>query len=239
MAKYLLSVMLQTCPIPAGIFGPSMVIGAALGRLLGEIYSYFVHVNSVASFALVGASAMTANITRTISICVVLFELTGQTEYMIPTFLATMISYGIGQLTTLGFFDNALANKKLPYLPLLKTPDFYQKTASDVSEHIEHLLSSTSTIKDGFLLLNRFTNVNKLSFIPVVDSRNNMLLTGAIQMNRLISYLRRMAEIENDVAKKKEVMDILAFVDELEFSEGQVTFGKISPSLNLICRNWL
>jgi len=35
--KFILTILASTLPIPAGIFGPSFVLGAAIGRFIGEI----------------------------------------------------------------------------------------------------------------------------------------------------------------------------------------------------------
>lgn len=74
----------MSCPIPAGIFAPSVCIGALVGRIYGEIISDIFptyleeeHI-SPGVFALVGAAALGSCVTRTTSIAIIIYELSGQ-----------------------------------------------------------------------------------------------------------------------------------------------------------------
>ena len=67
----------------------AFAIGAGIGRLIGE----FLNLTMAAAlgsyitpggYALVGAAAFTAGCTGTVSIAVIVFELTSQLSYMIP-----------------------------------------------------------------------------------------------------------------------------------------------------------
>ena len=81
--------------IPAGLFIPSMAVGAIFGRLLGialqqlaynnpEVYPFSEYCTAAADcitpgfYAMVGAAAVLAGVTRmTVSLVVIMFELTG------------------------------------------------------------------------------------------------------------------------------------------------------------------
>jgi chloride channel 2 len=73
--KVLLTVFSITLPIPAGVFVPALAIGAVLGRFIGEI-SYLVFGADImpSGYASVGAAAMAAAITRTISSGIIMLE---------------------------------------------------------------------------------------------------------------------------------------------------------------------
>ena len=53
-----------TAPIPAGVFGPFMMMGAILGRVYGESMSILFGVTNIAKFAVAGAAAVSAMSTR-------------------------------------------------------------------------------------------------------------------------------------------------------------------------------
>lgn len=53
-----------TSPIPAGVFGPFMLLGAVLGRAYGESLSLFFGVTNIGKFAVAGSAAVSAMSTR-------------------------------------------------------------------------------------------------------------------------------------------------------------------------------
>lgn len=66
-------------------------------------------------YALVGASAMLAGVSRmTLSLVVVIFELTGRLEYLLPVMLAVIASKWVGDV--LGR-DSTLAQRCVPPSP--------------------------------------------------------------------------------------------------------------------------
>lgn len=75
--------------VPSGIIIPALVGGALFGRLVGQ----WVTTISPGIFAMVGAAAFLAGVTRmTISLCVIMFELTGELEYTIPHMIAILVA---------------------------------------------------------------------------------------------------------------------------------------------------
>ncbi|KAF2816705.1 chloride channel-like protein 3 [Mytilinidion resinicola] len=73
--------------VPSGIIIPALVGGALFGRLVGQ----WVPTISPGIFAMVGAAAFLAGVGRmTISLCVIMFELTGELEYTLPHMIAIL-----------------------------------------------------------------------------------------------------------------------------------------------------
>lgn len=90
------------CKVPAGIFVPSMAIGASFGRMVGilvqALHQRFPDSQFFAScepdvpcitpgtYALLGAGAALSGIMHlTISVTVIMYELTGALTYILPT----------------------------------------------------------------------------------------------------------------------------------------------------------
>lgn len=90
------------CKVPAGIFVPSMAIGASFGRMVGilvqalhEAYPkarFFVACEpdipciTPGTYAFLGAAAALSGIMHiTVSVVVIMFELTGALTYILPT----------------------------------------------------------------------------------------------------------------------------------------------------------
>ncbi len=64
-----------------------------------------------------GAAAFSGAVTHTISISVIVFEMTGQITHCIPVLIAVLISNAIASLLQPSCYDSIIMIKKLPYLP--------------------------------------------------------------------------------------------------------------------------
>jgi len=85
--KFLFTVICVGLPIGAGIFTPCFALGAGVGRLMGEImHSMLAPAVKIVpgGYAVVGAAALASGVTRTFSTAVIVFELTGQLNHMLP-----------------------------------------------------------------------------------------------------------------------------------------------------------
>ena len=93
--KFFLTILAVSCPIPSGVFTPTFVLGAAIGRLYGLMVGYFfdLQVAQQGVYAIIGAAAMTASVTRTTSVAIIVFEMGVQLSQMVPVLLAVLVSY--------------------------------------------------------------------------------------------------------------------------------------------------
>jgi H+/Cl- antiporter ClcA len=95
--------------IPAGLFVPSLFIGGCFGRILGALLKHLGMFGAgevlvePGVYAMVGAGAMLAGVSRmTISLTVVLFELTGGLTYIVPFMLSVLTAKWVGDYVTKG-----------------------------------------------------------------------------------------------------------------------------------------
>ncbi|CAG8544340.1 4591_t:CDS:10 [Diversispora eburnea] len=101
--------------VPAGIFIPSMVVGATFGRFLGlcakslhDAYPDFPMFSSCkpdvscvtpGMYAFLGAAAALSGIMHlTVCVVVIMFELTGALTYILPTMITLMVTKTVGDL---------------------------------------------------------------------------------------------------------------------------------------------
>ena len=106
MAIFSLVYFATTCfvygiSVPAGLFIPSMMSGAAMGRLFGELVSQAAGEENTdpGLFALCGAAAMLGGVTRmTISLCAIMLELTNDITLALPMVLALAASKAAGDM---------------------------------------------------------------------------------------------------------------------------------------------
>ncbi len=75
IGKSILTILAISIAIPSGIFLPIFAIGAAYGRLFGELFRIMFGEGIVAGgYAVIGAAAFTASCTGTVSTAVIIFE---------------------------------------------------------------------------------------------------------------------------------------------------------------------
>ena len=64
-----------------------------------------------------GAAAFSSGVTHSISICVIISEMTGQISHIVPIMIAVLVSNAISTLLQPSLYDSIIMIKKLPYLP--------------------------------------------------------------------------------------------------------------------------
>lgn len=112
--------------VPSGLFVPSLLTGAAFGRLFGEIMYHYVDpwlpwqtVALPEHYALVGSVAFLSGAGRiTISLAVILMEATGDAVFGLPLFLASMCARWTGNAFGHGIYDMHIVEMK--HIPLLE-----------------------------------------------------------------------------------------------------------------------
>jgi len=108
-------------PIPAGLFIPCFVIGSCFGRLYGELLQHVFGSTIVpGGYAVVGAAAFTAGVTRALSCAVIIFEVTGQLHHMVPTLIAVLLAVIVGNVINRPIYDTLVIMKDLPYMPHMR-----------------------------------------------------------------------------------------------------------------------
>lgn len=89
LVKLVLTIVTFGAKVPSGVIIPALDAGALFGRLIGQIVTDI----SPGIFAMVGAAAFLAGVSRmTISLCVIMFELTGELEYVLPHMIAILVA---------------------------------------------------------------------------------------------------------------------------------------------------
>ncbi|KAI5275816.1 hypothetical protein E4T47_01241 [Aureobasidium subglaciale] len=116
LAKLVLTIITFGIKVPSGVIIPALDAGALFGRLLGQ----YVNGISPGIFAMVGAAAFLAGVSRmTISLCVIMFELTGELEYVIPHMIAILVAKWVADaLGKEGVYDLAQNVLGHPFLDL-------------------------------------------------------------------------------------------------------------------------
>lgn len=195
---FFFSIVASTIPVPSGIFIPVFKIGAAFGRLVGEmVHMWFpmgVRYGGILSpiipggYAVVGAAAFSGAVTHTISVGVIVFEMTGQITHLVPIMIASLISNAVAALLQPSMYDSIILIKKLPYLP-----DLLPSSSAMYSICVENfMVREVKYIWRGitYSKLKDVLKKNKhLRGLPLVDSPDNMVLLGSVQRYELIKLI--------------------------------------------------
>ena len=120
--------------IPAGIILPSMAIGALYGRAMGIVMEIWqghypnalmfatcepdIPCITPGTYAIIGAASALGGVTRmTVSIVVIMFELTGALTYVLPIMIAVMVSKWVGDaFGKRGIYETWIHFNEYPFL---------------------------------------------------------------------------------------------------------------------------
>ena len=116
--KLILTIITFGCKVPSGVIIPALDAGALFGRLVGYTLPYTPNDVSPGIFALVGAAAFLAGVSRmTISLAVIMFELTGELSYVVPHMLAILVAKWVADaISAEGVYDLAQTVLGHPFL---------------------------------------------------------------------------------------------------------------------------
>uniref|UniRef100_A0A3P8QYU0 Chloride channel protein n=1 Tax=Astatotilapia calliptera TaxID=8154 RepID=A0A3P8QYU0_ASTCA len=195
--KFWMSAVATTMPVPCGAFMPVFLIGAAFGRLVGEIMATMfpdgIHAaGSVypivpGGYAVVGAAALSGAVTHTVSTAVIVFELTGQISHILPVMIAVILANAVAQALQPSLYDSIIRIKKLPYLPELGMGhhEKYNIRVEDIMVRDVRYITLNSSYRD----LQEMLMTGQLKTLALVESRDSMILLGSIERLQLQSLL--------------------------------------------------
>lgn len=182
--KTIFTAVALSLPIPAGVYTPIFATGSLMGRFYGELTGLFFHSVKPGAYAVAGAAAFASGCTRTIASAVIVFEVTGQLEYLLPVLISVLLSYTVSKAFSVSVYDLTLRIGAFPYVPFAEIQTC-RKIAEDVMKTEIHFLSSHSTYKD----LQSALDESDLNHIPVVKSTEDRSLVGSISRRALETFI--------------------------------------------------
>lgn len=207
VVRLFLVIISYGCKVPAGIFVPSMAIGASFGRVVGIIVqalhdwypdSAFFGACSPdgecitpGTFALLGAAAALSGIMHiTVSVVVIMFELTGALTYILPTMIVVgstkaVNSYFHGG----GIADRMIAFNGFPFLDTKEESNLHVPVSKPMTPANDLTLLSARghTIAE----LENMLSSSPYSGFPVITDRNTRTVLGYIGRTELIYALQK------------------------------------------------
>ncbi|XP_062396516.1 H(+)/Cl(-) exchange transporter 6 isoform X2 [Sardina pilchardus] len=133
---FLLACWTYGVSVPSGLFVPSLLCGASLGRLVANVLkiNLGMHIYS-GTFALIGAAAFLGGVVRmTISLTVILIESTNEITYGLPIMITLMVAKWTGDFFNEGIYDIHIQLKGVPLLEWETEVEMDKLTASDIMD---------------------------------------------------------------------------------------------------------
>ncbi|EGC37379.1 hypothetical protein DICPUDRAFT_150047 [Dictyostelium purpureum] len=180
--------------ISSGTFVPMIVIGAAYGRAVGVIMSYIIPNSTIdpGVYAIMGAAAFMGGVSRlTVSLTVILIEITNQLQYLLPIMLTVMTAKWVADALIHPLFDILIQMKYIPYLEPHPSKEMKLMMCKHIMAKKPVYLCETSTI--GEIL--RVLKETRHNGFPVVNNHDDRLVKGLLLRTQLLMILERVSDV--------------------------------------------
>ncbi|KDR75843.1 hypothetical protein GALMADRAFT_248571 [Galerina marginata CBS 339.88] len=208
--------------LPAGIFIPTLGVGACAGRIMGIAMQWLQMKYPNSSlfhgcggdvdcivpglYAMVGAAAALSGVTRTtVSLAVIMFELTDTLTYAVPVMLSVLVAKTVADaLEPKGIYDLVIELSQLPYLDSKHEYLWGNLQINDVtSRDVEVIrLDRKNTVKSlKSQLINLTSSGAEDTGLPILRGDTNddgFRMVGYIGSNELEHALSLVAEDTDD-----------------------------------------
>ncbi|TKA77113.1 hypothetical protein B0A49_01406 [Cryomyces minteri] len=237
------------CKVPAGIFVPSMAIGASFGRMVGILVQalhesfpdsrFFsacqpdVPCITPGTYAFLGAGAALSGIMHiTVSVVVVMFELTGALTYILPT----MIVVGVTKAVSDRFGKGGIADCMIWFNGF---PFLDNKEEHTFGVPVSQVMTSSMTLlsASGLELRNveKIVDESKFQGFPIVEDHASKTLLGYIGRTELryaVDRAKRDQTATRPAITPSTVSPAISFdTIDATFSQMSVDFSKfIDPT---------
>ncbi|EAZ63070.2 voltage-gated chloride channel [Scheffersomyces stipitis CBS 6054] len=197
IARMGLTIITYGCKVPAGIFVPSMAAGATFGRALGIIVNYFYQEHKDSSifstcpangrciipgtYAFLGAAAGLSGITDlTVTVVIIMFELTGALRFILPTMIVVAITKAINDKWGHGgIADQMIKFNGLPHIDAKEEFTFDTTVESAMSTVV---VTFPCDIQEAITLEQLKQTLSKTTFrgYPLIQSSANPKIVGFV-----------------------------------------------------------
>lgn len=184
------SAMIAGSTLVSGLMVPFLIVGASYGRLVGVLMkTYVVPATTVIEpglYALIGATSFFGGVSRmTISLSVIMLEITGDMTLLLPIMIAAMVAKWVGDRFTHSLYDLLIGIQSIPFLESEPAQLFNILDVSQVMSRNVRSFVVIPKIRDIVEMLQTTTHHG----FPVVDTPNQPRLKGTILRTQLLVLL--------------------------------------------------
>lgn len=217
---YFLGVITYGIAIPSGLFIPVILAGACYGRLVGRFFESMSSLDT-GLFSLLGAASFLGGTMRmTVSLCVILLELTNDLLLLPLVMLVLLISKTAADTFNQGVYDQILKIKGLPYLEAHAEPYMRYLVAGDVVSGPLVLFSGVEKVGNILHAL-RTTGHNGFPVIDEPPFSEAPELCGLVLRSHLLVLLKGKNFMRERVVSGREVLQKFAAFDFAKAGSGK------------------
>ena len=229
-AQFCLTILAYSAGAPGGLFAPALVLGSALGYLVGVGEVAIIHSESPYTFAFAGMSAFFTAVVRVpVTAIIIIFEMTADFNLVLPLMITSAVAYIVAESFAPGsLYQHLLEASGIELTEEHPQNDFMsQLTADDVMESRVETLNSNLTLPEviqamsrshhrGFPVVDdgKLVGIITQSDIPQDGAQNSKLLLQDIMTPQPIS-----------VCLNTSLADVLYLLNRYQLSRLPVTEG--------------
>ncbi|GAY42558.1 hypothetical protein CUMW_067830 [Citrus unshiu] len=196
---YTLAVVTFGIAVPAGQFVPGIMIGSTYGRLVGMfVVNFYKKLNiEEGTYALLGAASFLGGSMRmTVSLCVIMVEITNNLKFLPLIMLVLLISKAVGDAFSEGLYEEQAHLRGVPLLESRPKYKMRQMTAKEACG-AQKVVSLPRIIKVADVV--SILRTNKHNGFPVIDhSRNGeRLVIGLVLRSHLLVLLQSKVDFQH------------------------------------------
>jgi chloride channel 7 len=182
--------------VPSGLFVPTLLSGAAFGRLVGHLLHQLDHTSGTfadsGTYALIGAAAVLGGMARmTISLTVILLEATGDMQYVLPLMLTLMSARFTGNVFNEGLYDIHIKLQNIPFLDP-DVPPIAERNEIVAGQVMSTEVKCLRPVERAGVVYDLLRSCGHGTF-PVVDTVSGGTLYGTASRHMLCTLLQRRA----------------------------------------------
>lgn len=195
---YFLSIFSYGICAPAGLFVPVIVTGASYGRLMGMLFGSDSNLDHGLYAVLGAASFLGGSMRMTVSLCVIILELTNNLLMLPLIMLVLLISKTVADAFTGNIYDLIMKSKGFPYLEGHAEPYMRQLTVGDVVTGPLQMFRGIEKVGNIVHVL-RSTRHNGFPVIDEPPLSEAPVLFGIILRVHLITLLKKKSFLSTPV----------------------------------------
>jgi len=176
--------------VPGALFVPSLLAGAAWGRLIGSLLTQAMPALKIdpGAFALIGAASLLGGITRmTLALTVILIESTANKSFGLPLMMSLLVAKWVGDMFNHGMMEIAIEAKGIPLLGWDAPFTFRKFKARHVMKANPVCLPMVVSLQKAVEVL----QTNGHNGFPVINARGQFV--GLILRSQVISIIKAQA----------------------------------------------
>ncbi|KAJ1378929.1 Chloride channel, voltage gated [Sesbania bispinosa] len=202
---FFLSIFSCGVVVPAGLFVPIIVTGASYGRIVGMLVGKNSNLNHGLYAVLGAASFLGGSMRSTVSLCVIMLELTNNLLLLPLIMMVLLVSKTVADVFNANIYDLIMKAKGFPYLETHAEPYMRQLTVADVVTGPLQMFNAIEKVRNIVFVL----KTTRHNGFPVIDEpplSEAPVLFGIILRAHLIALLKKRAFLSVPMTMRDHVL---------------------------------